>query len=108
MGFFDLFKTPEQIKSLNATDFKAAIADKTVQLIDVRTAQEYAQGTIKKAKLIDVSSGDFAQKIEKLDKTNPVAVFCHSGARSMYAAKIMAKKGFSTVYNLKGGIMFWR
>ncbi|OJV36245.1 MAG: hypothetical protein BGO33_05095 [Bacteroidia bacterium 43-41] len=76
--------------------------------IDVRTAQEYAQGTINKAKLIDVSSADFEQKIEKLDKTCPVAVFCHSGARSMYAAKVLAKKGFSTVYNLKGGIVFWR
>ncbi len=109
MSVFSFLKSnTNQIQSLNAADFKAAIADKTVQLIDVRTAQEYAQGTINKAKLMDVSSGDFEQKIEKLDKTCPVAVFCHSGARSMYAAKVLAKKGFPVVYNLKGGIIFWR
>ena len=109
MSIFSFLKSnTDQIRSLNPSDFKAAIADKNVQLIDVRTAQEYAQGTINKAKLIDVSSANFEQKIEKLDKTCPVAVFCHSGARSMYAAKVLAKKGFSTVYNLKGGIVFWR
>ena len=109
MSIFPFLKSnTDQIRSLNPSDFKAAIADKNVQLIDVRTAQEYAQGTINKAKLIDVSSADFERKIEKLDKTCPVAVFCHSGARSMHAAKVLAKKGFSTVYNLKGGIVFWR
>lgn len=108
MSFFSLFKSNNQIQSINAADFKEVIADNSVQLIDVRTAEEYAQGTIQKAKLMDCSARDFEQKLEKLDKTCPVAVFCHSGARSMYAAKIMAKKGFSTVYNLKGGIMFWR
>lgn len=108
MSFFSLFKSNNQIQSINPADFKVAIADKNVQLIDVRTAEEYAQGTIEKAKLIDVSSRDFESKIEKLDKTRPVAVFCHSGARSMYAAKTLIQKGFPVVYNLKGGIMFWQ
>lgn len=109
MSIFSFLKSnTSQIKSVNATDFKTAIADKNVQLIDVRTAEEYAQGTIEKAKLIDVSGANFAQKTEKLDKTRPVAVFCHSGARSMYAARILAQQGFTTIYNLKGGIICWR
>ncbi len=108
MGFFNFFKTPEEIKSLNAADFKTAIADKNVQLIDVRTAQEFQQGTIGNAKLIDIYSRDFEQQIEKLDKTRPVAVFCHSGARSLHAAKVLANKGFSEIYNLRGGIVTWR
>ncbi|MDO5522671.1 MAG: rhodanese-like domain-containing protein [Bacteroidia bacterium] len=109
MSVFSFFKSnPHPVQSLNAADFKAAIADKSVQLIDVRTAQEYAHGTINDAELIDVSAGDFEQKIEKLNKTLPVAVFCHSGTRSMFAAKILVKKGFPAVYNLKGGIIFWQ
>lgn len=108
MGFFNFFKTPEQIKSLRAEDFKAAIADESVQLIDVRTPEEYRQGTIGKATLIDVYSSDFEQKIDKLDKTRPVAVFCYSGARSLHAAKILVSKGFSVIYNLQGGIITWR
>ena len=108
MGFFNFFKTPEQIKSLKAADFKTAIADKDVQLIDVRTAQEFNQGTIGNATLIDVYSRDFEQEVEKLDKTRPVAVFCHSGARSLHAAKVLAHKGFSVIYDLQGGIVTWR
>ena len=109
MSIFSFLKSnTNQIKSLNAADFKAAIADKSVQLVDVRTAEEYAQGTIEKAKLIDVYANNFEQKIDKLNKACPVAVFCHSGARSMYAARILAQKGFPAVYNLKGGIVCWR
>lgn len=109
MSIFSFLKNKNNsIQSINAADFKAIIADKNVQLIDVRTPEEYAQGTIEKAKLIDVSANDFEKKIEKLDKNRPVAVFCHSGPRSRYAAKIFSKKGFSPIYNLKGGMMFWR
>ena len=109
MAVFSFFKKHKnQIQSLKPADFKTIIAGRDVQLIDVRTAQEYAQGTINKARLMDVSSVNFEQEIEKLDKSCPVAVFCHSGARSMYAAKVLAEKGFPAVYNLRGGIVFWK
>ncbi|WP_436417478.1 rhodanese-like domain-containing protein [Petrimonas sulfuriphila] len=109
MAVFSFLKNHKsQIQSLNPADFKTIIAGKDVQLIDVRTAQEYAQGTINRARLMDVSSMDFEQEIEKLDKSCPVAVFCHSGARSMYAAKVLVKKGFPAIYNLRGGIVFWK
>lgn len=109
MSIFSFLKSnPSSIQSLNAADFKAILADNNVQLIDVRTAEEYAQGTIEKARLINVLSADFEQKVEELDKDLPVAVFCRSGVRSMSAATLLLQKGFPAVYNLKGGIICWR
>lgn len=110
MGIFSFGnKKPDNVKSLNAADFKQVIGDKKVQLVDVRTAGEYKQGTIGKALNLDVFSPGFATNAEaKLDKGRPVAVFCHSGARSISAAKMLEKKGFPEIYNLKGGIMSWR
>lgn len=110
MSIFSFLKSnsSQQIQSLQAADFKSAIADKSVQLIDVRTPAEYAQGTIENAELMDIYSKDFEHQIDKLDNTRPVAVFCHSGARSMHAARILVQKGFPLVYNLRNGIISWR
>ena len=52
-------------KTLNADEFEKAIADKSVVLIDVRTAAEYAQGHLPDAALnIDVLEENFAAKVK--------------------------------------------
>ena len=84
----------QTVQSLSPAAFKAVIADKSVQLVDVRTAQEYAQGTIEHALLMDVSSVDFEQEIEKLDSSSPVAVFCHSGVRSLMPPRYWRREDF--------------
>lgn len=98
-------------KDLNVEEFDAYITenkDKGLQLVDVRTAEENAQGTIPGAVLIDVKQDNFAQRAEKmLDKERPVAVFCRSGRRSANAATILTEKGFKTVVNLTGGFTAW-
>jgi len=80
---------------------------KTAVLIDVRTPQEVAQGYIEGARNIDINSQDFRPKVEKLDKTQPVLVYCRSGRRSEAAMRYMQDQGFSEVYNLNGGILAW-
>lgn len=92
--------------SQSNADFAKTIADKNVQLVDVRTPSEFKQGYIPTAVNIDVNGSDFKDKIEKLDKSKPVAVYCRSGARSKTAARILAAKGF-TVYELDRGISNW-
>jgi rhodanese-related sulfurtransferase len=78
-----------------------------VQLIDVRTPQEFEQGHLKGALNLNIRSEDFETKLAALDKSKPVLVYCLSGGRSSSAAELMEKKGFSEVYNMKGGIMKW-
>jgi rhodanese-related sulfurtransferase len=77
------------------------------QVVDVRTPGEFTGGHLKNAENIDVNSADFEQKIATLDKTKPVFVYCLAGSRSASAASYMRKQGFSTVYEMNGGILKW-
>lgn len=110
MAFFSFLssKKSDKIISLPASEFRKLITENSIQLVDVRTPDEYNQRKMEGAQLIDIYNPNFDDLVNKnLDVSIPVAVYCHSGVRSMSAAKIMASKGFS-VYNLRGGILFWK
>lgn len=93
--------------SQNNEEFAATISDSNVQLVDVRTAEEFADGHIPGAVNIDVKRDDFDEVVAAgLDSGRPVAVYCRSGARSKVAAKRLAGKGFK-VYELDRGFMNW-
>ncbi|WP_165933373.1 thioredoxin domain-containing protein [Arundinibacter roseus] len=77
------------------------------QLLDVRTFEEYAQGHLKNSLNIDVTGSSFEQKTLALDKSQPVFVYCLSGARSAKAAKQLVDNGFKEVYDMKGGYLKW-
>ena len=78
-----------------------------IQLIDVRTPQEFADGYINGAKLVDYMSSDFMAKISKLDTTKVLYIYCRSGNRSGKAARKLEALGFPKVYDLQGGILNW-
>ena len=94
-------------ESVDAAEFAREIAKKGVQIVDVRTAAEYAEGHIPNAVNIDVYSEDFADKIAQLDKERTVAIYCRSGRRSKSAAEQAVKQGFKVV-ELDGGVLSWR
>ncbi len=94
-------------KNIAAAEFKQLIAKGDVVVVDVRTPNEYAQGHIKGAKLINIYDKDFDAQIAKLNKESTTLVYCKSGRRSAGAMRKMESAGFSTVYNLSGGIMTW-
>ena len=50
---------------------------------------------------------DFKEQLSKLNKDEPVYVYCKSGGRSGKAKKQMEKMGFTMIYNLIGGINSW-
>jgi len=96
-----------KIKVVQKSEFQTGITNENVQLIDVRTPQEYADGFIKGAKNINVNNANFETEIQKLDKTKPVYIYCRSGARSQTAAKKMVELGFTQIIDLQGGYMNW-
>jgi len=79
----------------------------SIQLVDVRTPEEYENGHIKNAININYYNSDFSSKINKLDKNKPIYVYCKSGYRSGKSAIILKNLGFKTIYDLKGGILNW-
>jgi len=98
----------DKFEVLDKNAFKAAIRQKKVQLVDVRTPREYKGGHIGKAVNIDLfQGGSFKQAFEKFDKNKPVYLYCRSGSRSKKAAQKILDMGFEKVYDLQGGYMRW-
>lgn len=107
LSFWTCAQKMEKYTLLTPVEFKKAIADSLVQLLDVRTAEEFASGHIAKATNIDYKGSDFSTKTQKvLDKSRPVALYCRSGMRSAAAAKLLTGLGY-TVLDMKGGILAW-
>lgn len=102
----EVIQQKEVIVDVTANQFKDLIA-KEGTILDVRTPEEWAEGTVPNAEKINYNDDDFATQIERLDKTKPVFVYCKRGGRSASAAEILKEKGFTKVYNLDGGITAW-
>ncbi|MDG1729681.1 MAG: rhodanese-like domain-containing protein [Algibacter sp.] len=78
-----------------------------VQLIDVRTPEEYIENHIPNAININYFSDDFIADITKLDTTKPIYIYCRSGKRSKKSVIPFKEVGFTQIYNLEGGILNW-
>lgn len=101
--------TVQAQSKLSPTEMETLLAkDKSIQLIDVRTPEEYSAGHIEGARLMDYYEPNFAAHLANLDKTKPVAVYCAVGGRSGSAAQQLSKMGFAKVYDLSGGMRAWR
>ena len=93
---------------LSIDDFEKKYSETpTAQLVDVRTSGEYGGGHLPKAQNIDYKSADFVTKIQTLDKSKPVFLYCLSGGRSSEAMTILKQSGFNEVYNMGGGYLKW-
>lgn len=79
-----------------------------IQLVDVRTPEEFLEGHLENAQNICIASSDFEDKIKLLDKNKPVFLYCKTGRRSANAAKILEEMGFTKVYDMQGGIVNWK
>ncbi|HWB61914.1 MAG TPA: thioredoxin domain-containing protein [Chitinophagales bacterium] len=95
------------VKTLSPADFEKGITGANVQLVDVRTPEEYNEKHIANAVNIDVEGNSFEKQMQGLDKSKPLYVYCLSGGRSIKAAKWAASNGFTQVYNLEKGVMGW-
>ena len=94
-------------ENTDTTGFAALIAQPEVVVLDVRTADEFKEGHIAHALLIDYKGNDFVEKAQAtLPKDKTIAVYCRSGRRSALAAELLVEKGYKVV-NLKGGILAW-
>lgn len=78
-----------------------------IQLLDVRTPEEWSEGVIEGAELKNFYDEDFAEFLETLDKDQPIIVTCKRGGRSANAAKMMLDAGFTEVYDLGAGMDGW-
>lgn len=97
-----------KVEVVSAAVIAKQLITPNLQLVDVRTAAEFAQGTIKGAVNIDVKeTTTFKDKMEQFDKNKPVYIFCQAGGRSKRAAAQLLEMGFTTIYDFSGGYSTW-
>lgn len=93
------------MQSVGVESFGSMMADNQAILVDVRTADEYAEGHLADAINIDVLKADFETRVvQAIPADRQVAIYCRSGNRSKRAAEILMNKGYrvlelSTGYN---------
>ncbi len=78
----------------------------SITLIDVRTPEEFATGTIDGA--INIPLDDMRGALDRIPKDKPIVLFCGVGLRGYLASNILKQRGFSDVRNLSGGLKTYR
>ena len=98
----------QNFENYDVKEFAELITDSSVVILDVRKTDEFAEGHIKGAILIDQLQSDFVEQAkDKLPTDKTIAVYCRSGRRSANAAGKLSDIGYKCV-NLKGGILAWK
>ncbi|BFM42184.1 thioredoxin domain-containing protein [Flavobacterium sp. CFS9] len=96
------------IEEIAPKDFAEKIkTTENAQILDVRTPEEFESNHIDHAVNVNWNGDDFTAKVAAYDKSKPVFVYCLSGGRSKKAAAKLNELGFTSVYELEGGIMKW-
>lgn len=95
-------------KILDAEQFSAIVLkDTSLQIVDVRTPEEYQEGHIPFAKNYNWNDPLFKEIVQDLDKTRPLYIYCRSGKRSAAAAEVLIEQGFEVI-ELQGGMLNWQ
>ncbi|CAK0769296.1 phage shock protein E [Gammaproteobacteria bacterium] len=84
------------------------ISHQNALVLDVREENEFKEGHVLNS--IHIPAGKLSDRGKELEKhrERPVIVVCQSGNRSGRASSFLHKQGFSSIYNLDGGLVAWR
>ena len=93
------------MKEITPTELRDLLAsDDPPLLVDVREPMEAQIAQIAGSLLIPMNS--LPQRLQEIPKERPVALYCHSGMRSAYAAEWLSRQGYDAL-SLAGGIDRW-
>ena len=94
-------------RNLTADEFEEFINEKKAIILDVRESYEYVESHLKDAKL--VPSSNFWSHFDDLHlaKDEPIALYCHTGSRSMSVINALLEAGYFNVAHLERGIIDW-
>ena len=107
LSFLCLFSCSAGYKNLDVEQFASAVKEGAC-ILDVRTPEEFAEGSIPGAVNVDWNGEDFLAKVDAIfDASDPLYLYCRSGRRSAAASKALSKAGYKKVFNLTGGYNAW-
>jgi len=92
---------------ISLADLQAGLADGSIELVDVREADEWVAGHIKGAQFLPLSKFDPA-KLPPAQPGKKIVIHCRSGKRSITAmeqARLGGRRDVNTHFG--GGILAW-
>lgn len=95
----------EGVNSISVSELKELLfQDSNVLLLDVRSREEHERANI--GGLL-ISLNELPGRLNELDSERPIVVYCHSGKRSLTAAKTLLNANYARVKYLEGGMLAW-
>lgn len=95
----------EKSNLVTSTEVQKHLDKNDVQIIDVRTENEYGNGHIRGAENISLTT--LKNNLHKISKDRPVIVHCQSGVRAAMAYSLLKKSGIQNIKMFSGGINEW-
>jgi rhodanese-related sulfurtransferase len=96
----------EQVWDIGPQELNQVLDQMTI--IDVRMREEISAGNLAALPgALQIPLIELVDEVQKLPREKPIVVICRNGWRSAKAAAFLTQSGFSEVYNLKGGLLYW-
>ena len=99
----------DKFKKYKVVDTNGAVSlmdDDELIILDVREEKERTSGYINDD--LNIPVGKVKNKLDSLDKSKNILVYCKSGTRADRIADLLCKNKFQNVYSLKGGFNAWK
>jgi len=107
LAFFTFYREENMssFKNMTVEELKPLLVSGQINLVDVRTDAEVANGFIPGATKLPLHL--LPLRFAELDTQRPTVFYCQMGGRSAQASAFAAAQGLSPVFNLQGGITAW-
>jgi|GEM_PF-1196790 len=98
---------PRGVEQITVYELADMLADQenTYQYIDVRPAKQFNRLHVFGFKNIPLD--ELKQRLNTLSKDKKVVVMCERGIDGNEACKILKRRGFKNLANVRGGIVAW-
>jgi rhodanese-related sulfurtransferase len=97
---------PGVVNEISPSDALPRVQAAYAQFVDVRTPEEYAAGHA--VRTINIPLSELPNKLDRIERGEPVYVICQTGRRSREASDILIKNGYKWVFNVAGGTSAWQ
>lgn len=96
----------ERTPQMTVTELQAQLGRPDLQVLDVRSDQEFLKGEIPGAQHIFLPH--LVENLSELNRAQTIATYCGSGYRASIAASLLQKHGFDSVVNVPGSWSAWK
>jgi rhodanese-related sulfurtransferase len=104
------------MEQIQAKDVPALLAGLTRRasdlqpvLLDVREPWEvqHASLSLAGARTVCIPMQEIPARLNELEPTQPILGLCHHGVRSLQVVAFLERQGYTSLYNIAGGIDAW-